>query len=344
MSDLRAAEGIAKKFGEKNKCDVFLYNGPILRGADHNFIQTIRSRKRRPSVLLVLTTSGGDAHAAYRMGRALQQMYGEVRIFVPGWCKSAGTLIAIAANEIIIGDLGELGPIDVQRLKSDDLWNSSSGLTEDSAISTLESASWAMFQRFVLEIKDLSEGQVTFKAAADAAAPMVAGLLSPIFGQIDPLKIGENSRAIKIASDYGLRLNLYSKNLNRPESMENLVSGYSSHGFVIDREEASVLFNRVSSPENDLEALCSALGEGAFVPLSEEKVSWSHYLNPEVTTKRQAKQGQKRNAADQAPTRSGRRRQRAEPQEDSAAAAEAAATGTDANVRPLRQSSNPRAG
>ena len=289
MPNLEDAKRLAQAYGTKEKCDVLLYNGPIIRGADHEFIQMCRARRKRPSVLWILTTSGGDAHVAYRMARTIQQMYKQVRIFIPGWCKSAGTLIAIAAHEIIIGDLGELGPIDVQRPKSDDLWESSSGLTEDAAISTLETAAWSMFERFVFEVKRLSDGKVTFKTAAEAAAPMVAGMLSPIFAQVDPLKIGENSRAMKIASDYGQRLNVYSHNLRVPQSMDSLVSGYPSHGFVIDRAEAEVLFRNVSVPGKDLERICDALKEGAFFPLNEGKPHWSQFINPEVVERQRTR-------------------------------------------------------
>ena len=332
------AQKFAQEYGTQEKCDVFLYNGPILRGGDHAFIQTCRSRQRRPRVLLVLTTSGGDAHAGYRMARALQQLYQEVRILIPGWCKSAGTLIAIAANELIIGDLGELGPIDVQRLKPDDIWESSSGLTEDAAISTLETASWAIFERYVLEIKRLSEGQVTFKTAAEAAAPMVAGMLSPILAQIDPLKIGENSRAIKIASDYGHRLNVYSRNLRSSRSMDNLVSGYSSHGFVIDRAEAKELFRNVSEPSKDLELLCEALGRGAYVPLSEEEPYWSQFMNPEIVNRRP--KSKRKGAANETGKTSSRGRSggsQAQPTKNSQAAVGTTAVGANSNVRPLRR-------
>ena len=112
--------------------------------------------------------------------------------------RAGATLLAIGAHSL--GDLGEIGPIDVQRAKQDDLWESSSGLTEDAAIAALENAAWMMFQRFVVEIKGISAGRITFKTAADVASNLVSGAFSPIFAQIDPLKIGENSRAMKIAS------------------------------------------------------------------------------------------------------------------------------------------------
>lgn len=59
----------------------------------------------------------GDPNAGYRIGRALQHNYDDVTLLVVGPCKSAGTLIAIAANKLVIGDMGELGPLDIQLKK-----------------------------------------------------------------------------------------------------------------------------------------------------------------------------------------------------------------------------------
>lgn len=340
MPDWKKIESAARQYGTKHKADVLWFNGVILRGVDHKFIDLCHNRRHRPTALVVLTTPGGDAHAAYRMGRALQRAYKTVRIFVPGWCKSAGTLLAIAANELIIGDFGELGPIDVQSPKSDELWESSSGLTEESAIQTLENAAWKMFESFVAGIKDMSKGQITFKTAADAASPLVGGVLSPIFAQIDPLKIGENARAMQIASDYGLRLAFNSRNLQSKESMENLVSGYSSHGFVIDREEAMELFNKVSKPDREIDNLCELLGEIAYFPL-EDIPAQMRFLNPELTSRGKPRKAKKGKADEARPQRQATkvagRNPSAGPQRNSSRAASAKETDAKTNVRELRR-------
>lgn len=260
-----AAEAIAAKFD----ADVLFYSGQIERGDDHKFILQTGKRRKRANLVMVLVTPGGDAHAAFRIARAIQRNWTKATLCIPGWCKSAGTLLAIGANELIMGDAGEMGPIDVQRAKPDELWESTSGLTEDAAIESLERAGIKMFENFLLEIKQFSGGQITFKTAAESAAALVAGVLSPLYAQIDPFKIGENSRAMKIGHDYGMRLGMASNNLSSRETIEKLTSSYSSHGFVIDREEASQLFKKVSPPCAELSALFDALGDMAFFPNSD---------------------------------------------------------------------------
>ncbi len=91
-------------------------------------------------------------------------------------------------------------------------------------------------------------------------------MLEPIFAQIDPLKLGENTRALNIAREYALRLDKQPDNLEPGESLEKLVSGYPDHGFVIDRKEAQDLFRRVEPPTEDLRELVTTLGSFAIRP------------------------------------------------------------------------------
>ncbi|WP_250910091.1 SDH family Clp fold serine proteinase [Escherichia coli] len=64
-----------------------------------------------------VATYGGDPSAGYRIGRALQHNYEHITVLVVGPCKSAGTLMAVAAHKLVIGDMGELGPLDIQLKK-----------------------------------------------------------------------------------------------------------------------------------------------------------------------------------------------------------------------------------
>ena len=52
-------------------------------------------------VALVLSTTRSDVNATFKIGRCLQIRYEDVRIVVHGICKSVGTILAIAANELV---------------------------------------------------------------------------------------------------------------------------------------------------------------------------------------------------------------------------------------------------
>lgn len=63
---------------------------------------------------LILETPGGSGEAAEDIVRLLRGRFGDLGVIVPGWAKSAGTIITMAADEILMGPLSALGPIDAQ--------------------------------------------------------------------------------------------------------------------------------------------------------------------------------------------------------------------------------------
>ncbi len=286
MEEKESVNEIANEYAAKNDCDVLLCSGPMGDGLDHAMLRVLTERKHE-TLLLFLTTAGGDAHIAYRAARHLQSAYTKISVFVSGWCKSAGTLLAVCGNELIVSERGELGPIDVQMGRTDDLWDSSSGLTEMAAVTTLEEIAWSLYRKLVTETKKLSDGQITFKTAADASSPLVSGMLTPIFAQIDPLKLGENARALNIASEYANRLNRHSRNLKQTaeqDSVQELISGYPDHRFVIDRREAEKLFREVRTPDDDLIRLCNALGDAVMYPTDPPLLTFLNTATEEIET------------------------------------------------------------
>ena len=62
----------------------------------------------------VIHTPGGLVLAAMQIARALQAHKAKVTVYVPVFAMSGGTLIALAADEIVLGEFSVLGPIDPQ--------------------------------------------------------------------------------------------------------------------------------------------------------------------------------------------------------------------------------------
>ena len=225
-------------------------------------------------------TEGGDPDAAYRISRCFQFAYpdGKFFCFISGFCKSAGTLLALGAHELIFSDHGEIGPIDVQMGKKDEIWEWQSGLTVNASLSALNEQAFQAFESFLLQTKSHLRGGITLRTASDVAAKLTTGLYSTIFQQFDPMHIGEAGRSVLIAEKYALRLDMRYRNLRRGQ-LENLISGYPSHGFVIDRDEAAFMLNRVR-PATELEiALQTALGDAACVPIDTSNVLIEYLSN-----------------------------------------------------------------
>ena len=203
-----------------------------------------RKTKANKNCVLFLTTPGGDPNAGYRIAKCLQNTYDNIRLVVSSYCKSAGTLIAISANEIAFGDLGELGPLDVQVMKQDEFGAQASGLD---IIEAMEAISNHMRKSFAENLVNIRLGtKISTRLAGDLAAQITASIAAPLYAQIDPQRVAEMQRAMSIALKYGERLANKPKSL-LPHALEKLVTDYPTHSFVIDKDEASELFHKVVS-------------------------------------------------------------------------------------------------
>lgn len=63
---------------------------------------------------LLLATPGGDGEVAVRLVRSMQARCSELTIIVPDMAKSAGTIMCLGANQILMGAGSDLGPVDPQ--------------------------------------------------------------------------------------------------------------------------------------------------------------------------------------------------------------------------------------
>lgn len=235
--------------------DIITYAGEInLRG--YESVCEVVARKKSDKALLLLSTPGGDPHAGFRIARALQHTYGTFEALIPRHCKSAGTLVVIGASKLFMDDMSELGPLDVQVKKSDEVIGRNSGLDILQAVSYLQSQAMTAFRDYLLELT--RDAGLSTKVASDIASRLTTGLYEPVFAQVDPMKLAEMQRAMEIAFAYGARLNEKSNNL-RVDGLKQLVTGYPSHGFVIDRKEARNIFINVEKPEGVALQLSKAL-------------------------------------------------------------------------------------
>ncbi|MCM8812944.1 MAG: hypothetical protein NC924_03285 [Candidatus Omnitrophica bacterium] len=91
---------------------------PLMRYIDINdsekIIKLIRNTPDEMPLDIILHTPGGLVLAASQIALALKRRKGKVTVFVPYYAMSGGTFIALAADEIIMGEHAVLGPIDPQ--------------------------------------------------------------------------------------------------------------------------------------------------------------------------------------------------------------------------------------
>src|ERR1700720_845785 len=91
---------------------------PIARYIDINdseeVLRAIQMTDDNISLDIVLHTPGGLVLAALQIARAIHEHKAKTTVFVPHYAMSGGTLIALAADEIVMSRHAVLGPIDPQ--------------------------------------------------------------------------------------------------------------------------------------------------------------------------------------------------------------------------------------
>jgi len=77
-------------------------------------IAAIKGTPEDMPIDFVIHTPGGLVLAAMQIARAVEAHKAKVTVYVPVYAMSGGTLIALAADEIVLGEFSVLGPIDPQ--------------------------------------------------------------------------------------------------------------------------------------------------------------------------------------------------------------------------------------
>lgn len=190
---------------------VVLYDDSTMLKSDADKIYSaVTTFDKRKPLLMILLSGGGIAGSAYLIGKLCREYSnGKFIVVVPRYAKSAATLLCCAANEIHMGSLSELGPIDPQ-------------------INGLPALG---LKNSIVHIAELVKESPT-------SADMFAKYLHL---SIEPIQIGYYERVAESAMQYAENLlNTHKDDLpNDPQAIANeLVYKYKDHGFVIDKSEA----------------------------------------------------------------------------------------------------------
>jgi ClpP class serine protease len=159
---------------------------PLARYIDiHDSEQVLRAIKLTdPDVPidLILHTPGGLVLATEQIALALCRHHGKVTVFVPHYAMSGGTLLALAADEIVMDENAVLGPVDPQLGQ----WPASSilkvveqkqaGEVDDETLIMADIARKAVGQIRSLIINILSHGQMPCDKAESLADLLSSGV------------------------------------------------------------------------------------------------------------------------------------------------------------------------
>lgn len=193
---------------------------------------------------VILQTPGGDIDAAYCCVKLLRYSSDIINIIVPLYAKSAGTLICLGGDSILMTTLSELGPLDTQ-ITEDQEGTSPSPTSALNGFKALEQVQVHTIETLDIATKlILQRSGLKISEAVSLAAKFAGGTSGTLYHQLDPKKIGEYARALEIGEAYGIRLlTRYMRwaEEKADELVKRLVKSYPSHSFVIDVDELASL-------------------------------------------------------------------------------------------------------
>lgn len=114
----RLLKGISKLRGNR---DVLVMASDLTKNVNNSIeysdilpFQDQLSNLKGTEIDIILETPGGFAEVVEDLVRLVRDKYEKVAVIIPGYSKSAGTIFAMAADEILMGKFSSLGPIDAQ--------------------------------------------------------------------------------------------------------------------------------------------------------------------------------------------------------------------------------------
>jgi ClpP class serine protease len=129
---------------------------------------------------IVLHTPGGLVLAAYQIAHAIRMHEGKITVFVPHYAMSGGTLIALAADEIVMEEHAVLGPVDPQLGEYPAA--SLVRLADSKLISDIDDKSWLLadvgrraIQQMRVQAKSLLDGKYAPEKAEELARILTEG-------------------------------------------------------------------------------------------------------------------------------------------------------------------------
>lgn len=227
---------LSERYGVSNYTTIYLLDGQDELSSWHSnrIYKAASAAKKQGPILLVLHNLGGSVEAGYLISKTCKRLSnGRFVVAVPRKAKSAATLLSLGADEIHMGLMSELGPIDPQI----------GGLP-------------ALGMKNALEI--LSELACKYPGASKMLADYIES-------KLDLRILGYFERINESARQYAERL-LSGKPLEAPNTPRSLadhfVNHYKDHGFVVDFDEArDLLGNEIVKQESTEYSFANAVYE-----------------------------------------------------------------------------------
>lgn len=206
-------------------------------------------------ISLFLYTSGGDMLAPIRVVKLIRNHCDTFEVLVPYKAHSAGTLIALGADKIVMGKLGELSPVDP---------------TTGHPFNPQNPANPQ--QRLEVSVEDLNSYFLFAKEKAGVKADQMADVYKMLVEKLHPLSIGNAYRAYRMAKLLterllSLHMDKKKESVKMKKIIKEITGDITIHAYPIDRDEAKELGLKVDMPKDLVEQLMWQLYEEYSVPM-----------------------------------------------------------------------------
>lgn len=230
LSILESSKKLIRKLEEKRKSKVivlFCFDYSIFMKVAYVFNKVLRKSREIERLDLFLESGGGDIDVAAKISKLCKAYAKEFNVIVANWAKSAASLIALSADNLLMTKSGELGPVDPNvKHPATKMW-----IPAHSIGDALE---------FIYSIED----------------PFVKLTMAD---KLDPLLIGAFKDAQNASSQYIEEI--FEGYPKKEKIVKLFTTKYKSHGYPIDREVCESNQIKVVSPEPEIDSLILDLHE-----------------------------------------------------------------------------------
>jgi hypothetical protein len=239
----RETKVIAFVTGERNGLQTQIAGDAV--GPFVNILDRIGPVKR---LSLIIDTNGGQTSAAWRLINLIKSFCDELEVVVPTKAMSAGTLIALGADKIIMTKQATLGPIDPS-------------LDNHPLAPTITTASG---QQLRIGISAEAVRGYIDEVKRDITDPVaLAAVWTHLATQIHPIVLGEIFRLggqIRALAANLIGGQVADKDV-QDKIIQHLCSDSGSHDYTIDRRRAHEMGLKIEKPTHDLYGLLSTISQ-----------------------------------------------------------------------------------
>jgi serine dehydrogenase proteinase len=214
----------------------------------------------RPSepINVILDSTGGPLDSAFKAVLVLSRYTQSIHVYVPRRAKSASTLIALGANEIVMSPFGELGPLDTQVRDPRNPTDYVSALDLYQSVDYVRDFGFSTLTDVLKNLAFVTQGRISLANSVKIGSKYALGSITPMLEQVNAIDFGGWGRSLKIGERYAQILLARVDPLDKARSeriAKRLVYGYTHHLFPIDITEAKEMgLNAQEMSEGQYEA------------------------------------------------------------------------------------------